>query len=392
LAIELAFAKKNNDDLSVQVKEGFQTKRAHGQYPGPAPTGYLNSIIRPGERNIIPDPQKAPKVITLFEMASTGTYTLHDLWLEAQNLSLLSRQGHTLGKQTLVELLKRRVYAGFFQYGDTEWHVGSYESLITMDLFDKTQLAMGWVKHKSIDRPSTTSGRHYPFKGLFLCEYCKFNITAYTKSKKLASGDIAEYVFYTCTKKNTKIVCEEAQISSQVIEAEITARMHEFELSDKNAKECLTWLERFHRDYMHQKNQYRPVWLDEQRNAKKALDTLDEKLEQGVIADERYKARAATHQETLARTTAQLGKSDTDANRWLELAKETFTSAVDLGEVFSVANNDERRRMMMLVGSNWYLGNKKVELTPRRPFDLLRHSSDNMLWRTRPDLNRRSPP
>ena len=35
---------------------------------------------------------------------------------------------------------------------------------------------------------------------------------------------------------------------------------------------------------------------------KKALDVLDQKLEKGVITDERYKERAAIHSETLART------------------------------------------------------------------------------------------
>lgn len=54
LQVELANAKKNNDDLGVQVREGFEAKRTHGQYPGPAPIGSLNAIIRPGERNIVP--------------------------------------------------------------------------------------------------------------------------------------------------------------------------------------------------------------------------------------------------------------------------------------------------------------------------------------------------
>lgn len=154
LAIELAFAKKNNDDLSVQVKEGFETKRTHGQYPGPAPLGYLNAIIRPGERNIVPDPEKAPKAIRLCEMASTGLY----------------------------------------------------------------------------------------------------------------------------------------------------------------------------------------------------------------------------------------------AERWLELAKETFTGVTNIGDVFEMANYEERRRLMSFLGSNWTLGNKKVALTPREPLSLLHSATRNPNWRARPDSNRRSSP
>jgi site-specific DNA recombinase len=392
LAIELALAKKNNDDLSVQVKEGFEAKRTHGQYPGPAPIGYLNTIIRPGERNIIPDPDKGPKIVRLFEMAATGLYTPQDIWQEAQDIALHSRSGIVLGKQTIIEVLKRRAYTGVFKYGGEEWHQGSYKPLITVELFDKVQLAMGWVKSPNSERTATTSGRHYTYKGLLLCKKCRFNVTAYTKSKKLADGLVAEYLFYTCTKKNKKIKCDEPQLSSSLVEQEVKSRMQEYEISEVDGAECNSWLERYYSDYINSKNRYKPDWLRNKKEAQKALDTLDEKLERGIIADERYKLRAAKHEAILARTTELLDGADTNAERWLELAKETFATVTNIGDVFEMANDDERRRLMMFVGSNWYLGNKKVDLTPRRPIDLLRHTDKNTVWRARPDLNRRSPP
>lgn len=104
---------------------------------------------------------------------------------------------------------------------------------------------------------------------------------------------------------------------------------------------------------------------------KKALDVLDEQLEHGFITDERYKERAAKHAETVDRTNKLLNSANTDVERWLELAKETFNSAVNVGDVFDMANDPERRKLMMHIGSNWYLTNKKVVLTPRRPLDLL---------------------
>jgi site-specific DNA recombinase len=391
LAIELAFAKKTNDDLSNQVKEGFETKRSHGQYPGPAPIGYLNAIVGLGERNIVPDPEKAPKVVRLFEMATTGLYTLHDLWQEAKNIGLVSRMGKTLGKQTLAELLQRRAYTGVFKYGGEEWHQGSYEPLISVELFDQTQLAMGWVRGKR-DRPATTSGRYYPYKGIIMCEYCLFNVTAYTKAKKLANGQFAEYIFYGCTKKNKKVDCKEHQVSAQHLEQEIKLRMQEYEISADDGLECHRWLDQHYDDYIKKRDQHRPIWLKQQREARKALDTLDEKLETGVITDERYKLRAQKHEDTLARTTGLLGASSTEAERWLELAKETFSGVVNLGGVFEIADDGERRRLMMLLGSNWYLGNKKVALTPRKPLNLLHNRASETFWRARPDSNRRSPP
>ena len=392
LAIELALAKKNNDDLSVQVREGFEVKRAHGQYPGPAPIGYKNAIIRPGERNLVPDPDDAPKIIKLFEMAATKLYTLNDMWRETQNIGLLSHKGKILGKQTVVEILKRRAYAGWFKYGSEEWHEGTYESLISLDLFNKVQLSMGWARQKDFDKPATTSGRNYPFKGLLLCKTCRFNVTAYTKSKNLATGNLAEYVFYTCTKKNKVIKCEEPQLSDKLLETEIKTNMSDFEIGEADALECKNWVNQLYKSYIGKKNQYIPVWLNDQKEAKKALDVLDEKLEMGTIGDERYKIRAAKHEAMIARTKQLLTNSNQDAESWLELANEIFSGVTNIGDVFEIANDEERRRMMMFLGSNWYLSNKKVELTPRRPLDLLYNTNQNTVWRARPDSNRRSSP
>ena len=393
LQVELANAKKNNDDLSVQVKEGFATKRVHGQYPGPAPLGFINAIIRPGERNIAPDPVKGPLCVRVCELAATRMYQIDDLHKEAVSMGLTSRSGKPISKQTLIEMLKRRANTGVFQYdGGKEWHKGTYEPLISVDLYDKIQVAMGWVKPRDHEKPATTSGRYYPYKGLFLCKTCKFNVTAYTKSKKLASGAEAEYVFYTCTKKSKKIKCGEQQVAANDLEQDIEANMREYEITEADGVECSGWLDRHYKDYLKKTHQDRPQWLRDRQKAQKALDVLDEKLENGVITDERYKERSAIHAETLARTNKLLNTANTDAERWLELAKQTFNSVVNIGDVFEMANDTERRQLMMYVGANWYLTNKKVALTPRKPLNLLHNRASDTSWRARPDSNRRSPP
>ena len=389
LQVELANAKKNNDDLSVYVKEGFEEKRTLGQYPGPAPLGFINIIVRPGERNIAPDPIKGPLCVRICEMAATGLYHVEDLLREARNMGLTStRSGKPISKQTLIDMLQRRTNYGVFQYdGKKEWHKGTYEPLISADLYDMIQLAMGWVKPRNYEKPATTSGRYYPYKGLFLCKTCKFNVTAYTKIKKLADGTEAEYVFYTCTKKNRKIECNEQQLSSKIFEQEIEDYMREYEITDVDAVECSSWLEHHYDDYIKKHDQDRPQWLHDRRKAQKALEVLDEKLENGVMTDERYKERSAIHTETLVRTDKLINATNTDAERWLELAKETFSTVTNIGDVFQIANDTERRRLMMYIGSNWYLSNKKVALTPREPLSLLRHNSEKTNWRAKEDLN-----
>ena len=394
LGIELIFAKRNNDDLSDQVKEGFAEKRKRGQYPGPAPYGYKNGFVGPGERNIIPDEQEAPIVKSLFNYASTGMYTLDDVWSYARKIGLKPRRGKKMAKQTIAELLKREVYFGIFKYGGNEWVQGTYEPLISHDLFDRVQVAMGW--RKKTKRAATARGCFFPYKGVLMCKTCGFNITAYVKQKTLASGTFAEYTYYGCTKKNKTMLCKEPQVSDKPLTVEIKSKASEFEISESEGSLCIQYLEEMYEDHMKNRNRYIDVWNKDLKEAQSALDTLDEKLETGVITDERYKTRASKHQEVVVRTNKLLSNTDNDAKTWLELSKQVFTGATNIGDVFEIADDEEKRQLMQFLGSNWTLGMKKVELTPREPLDLLhisrRKTADENFWRARPDLNRRSPP
>lgn len=392
LAIELAFAKKNNDDLGVQVKESYVITRLHGEYPGPAFLGYINIIVRPGVRNIAPRPVEGPKLYDVFVYAATGMYTLDEVWQYARQLGIKAPRSENklIAKSTLEGALKRRDYTGVFRRGGTEWTQGSYDPLITVELYDKVQLAMGWVRKSK--GANSTSGRSYTYKGPLMCGGCGFNVTAYTKPKVLASGLEAEYVFYTCTKKNKIVDCHEPQLSEAELAVEVQQRAAEFEIDEKTAAKCKIMLHSLFDDYQGHQNRYIEVWQKEQTEAKKKLDTLDEKLEAGVMSDERYMARSAEHEQTIARTTKLLSGSSKDAERWLELASELFTGVTNIGEVFEEADDAEKRHLMLYLGSNWTLSNKKVQLTPRRPLDLLRLNNSETLWRARPDSNRRSPP
>lgn len=379
LAIELAFAKKNNDDLSVQVKEGFETKRARGQYPGPAPIGYINTIIRPGERNIAPDQITGPKVVQLFEAAATGQYTLDDLWKLAKNIRLVSRAGKSLSKNTLNDLLHRRTYTGVFKYGAEDWQQGTYKPHISTELYTQVQVAMGWVR--SVKRASTAK-RNYPYKGVLVCEECGFNITAYSKDKVLSSGLIESYVFYVCTHKSKVKHCKQPQLARHAIEAEIKARAAEFEITPEESSKCLEYINQFYVERLRQRNQYLSIWKQDHKEATDKIVALDEALETRTISPERYKARVAEHEATQVRTKELIDKSSQDAERWLELATEVFTGVVNIGTSFEHANDDERRQLMLMLGLNWTLGNKKVALTPREPLNALRHNNDNTIWRS----------
>lgn len=103
------------------------------------------------------------------------------------------------------------------------------------------------------------------------------------------------------------------------------------------------------------------------------------------MSDDRYRKRAELHKMNIIKFSKLINGNEQNAKNWLELSNDLFSGAVNLGNVFEVANVAERRQLMNYVGLNWYLGNKKVALTPREPLSLLHKSNRNPTWRARPD-------
>ena len=167
LNIDFGMSKKSSDDTSRNVKRGNLAKYERGEYPGNAPIGYKN--IKVGHfKNIGPEKERAPLVIASFKAAASGQYTLDELHKHTRDeIGLTTRTGRPIGKSTLNDLLQRKLYTGNFMHGG-ELRVGTYDPLISLDLFEQAQVAMGWAKNSKKVR-SSTSGRDFLFKGPLRC-------------------------------------------------------------------------------------------------------------------------------------------------------------------------------------------------------------------------------
>ena len=70
-----------------------------------------------------------------------------------------------------------------------------------------------------------------------------------------------------------------------------------------------------------------------------------------------------------------------NAKSWLELAEEFFSKLVTLSSTYEITEDDDKRRMLALIGYNWVLSNKKVVFSPRKPYDLLLKIDQKSTWR-----------
>ena len=76
------------DNLSENVKRGIRQKLRRGEWPGVAPTGYVNNLKN---HTIVVNPDEAIKIKKLFLAYATSEHTLEYLQKLSLSLGLVSR-------------------------------------------------------------------------------------------------------------------------------------------------------------------------------------------------------------------------------------------------------------------------------------------------------------
>lgn len=164
--MKVAIARFYTNNLSEEVRKGQKEKIAQGWLPQRAKIGYKSS----GEKGHIihePDPDKKRHIIKMFELYSTGGYSLSTLTKTMKKEGLRNERGNPVSRTRIHKLLQDPYY-----YGKNIWMGqitdGKHEPLISKDLFDLVQEKLS-IKFGGKPKYSTHS---YVFKGKMHCEEC----------------------------------------------------------------------------------------------------------------------------------------------------------------------------------------------------------------------------
>jgi len=186
---DFGFSKYYVDSLSENTKRGLREKVRRGEYPGPAPIGYINDYRT---KRVFVDRERAPIVKEAFERYAAGTETQETLREFFGKHNVRSRTGKLLGNTTISNLLSNPLFYGHFRYGG-EVYEGKHEPIITKKLFDEVQAVINerWrYSPKFIKAPTQKA-----FMGLLHCAECGCAITA-----EIQKG----HTYYRCTKRSKK--------------------------------------------------------------------------------------------------------------------------------------------------------------------------------------------
>jgi DNA invertase Pin-like site-specific DNA recombinase len=329
LSIAFGQSKYYVDSLSENTKRGLRQKVRRGEYPSLAPVGYLND---PRKKSIIVDKKRAPIIHRAFELYAQGNMRLEDISDFLAREKILTRGGKRIHITRTTFILKNPFYVGLFRYVG-EIYEGKHEPIIAKKLFDRVQEVLkqrGRPRNKSVIEPQV-------FCGLLRCGTCGMMITGEYRVKRQKNGNVHDYIYYHCTKKNKAIKCPEPYIRQEELDKQISSLFQKVSLRSDWAEKLLEMLEN---DKI-KSAQSVSAFVQEAGEKIKTINIklqrlLDGYLEQDIEREiyRTEKAKLLSEKKSLEE---QMAKLEQKQNDWLEPMKNWINYAQNMGKIQEIA-------------------------------------------------------
>ena len=349
LSIVFGQSKYYADSLAENTKRGLRQKVKRGEYPSLAPVGYIND---PRTKTVTVDKKLAPVIRRAFELYAQGSSTLEDIAEFLKRNHLVSKYGKRIHLSRVTFILSNPFYVGLFRYAG-EVHEGKHEPIVTKKLFDTAQEIMqerSRPRRKQKNEPQ-------PYCGLISCASCGMMITGEYRVKKQKNGNVHEYVYYHCTKKNKAVKCLEPCVRSEVLDEQLSSLIKQVSLPTD-------WAEELNRMALAEyKNSAQSVSARvKEKEAKiqtisqKLQRLLDGYLEQDIerVTYRQEKAKLLSKKKSLEEEMSSLSHRAED---WLEPLQEWLKAASRLDAIASDADLFVKKVCAKeIFGSNLRLG------------------------------------
>lgn len=155
---------------SNAVRAGLARRRKRGQYNGGTATfGYLHRRNERDERELIPDPEKAPFAQRIYEEYLAGAgYVEIAAGLTADGVP--TRMGAPWSHCTVRSILMNPIYAGLIRH-EGGFVEGLHEAIIDREAWEKAQ-ALREAKARMCQRGRLPLGKHLFRRGFLKCGIC----------------------------------------------------------------------------------------------------------------------------------------------------------------------------------------------------------------------------
>lgn len=362
LQIHFGMANQYSRNLSQNVRRGLDHKAERGEYPSPSLIGFEGYGER-GKRNIKPHLFEAPIIEQLFELAATSKHSLNYLVTFALEKHLKTKRGKQISKSHIYYILTNPAYYGCF-YRRGQLYQGNYEAIISKKLFDNVQHAL-----KDRSKPKVVSWAN-PYNGLIKCPSCGAAITTTTKIKYYRRTDRwVSYSYLHCTRR--KEPCNQPPIPLDDFEKELFDKVSKIFISEKEWALGLKLVkERNKEQATRNMGQLNHLQL-KYKGLQDKLNRLVDMRANGELTKEEFMSQKQFLLQEQARIKSLLADNETSSHNWLELTETFLNVAFYAREVLKSDNKEAKRKLILDVGENLFINDKKLDFRFKKPFDIL---------------------
>jgi site-specific DNA recombinase len=358
LSIIFGYSKYYVDSLSENVRRGIRTRVEHGWLPSVAPIGYLN---HKEDKTIIPDPERFPLLRQMWELMLTEAYSPRRIWeIATREWGLRTKPRKRIGGASISLSGVYRVLANPFYAGLIEWdgksYLGKHQPVVSLDEFERVQKLLGRP-----DRPRPQ--RHeFAFTSMIRCGECGLTVTAEHKVNRFGS----RYIYYHCTKRRVDYQCRQRVISLMDLEGQIIEFLESIQLPDRFYAWGTKRLGRLADETMRTSEAQRLSLEKTMESVKRQADNLTKLRLRDLLSDEEYLRQKQELEREQIRIKQRLARLE--QARSFEPDRQIISFNNCLVFHFKKGNDQTKRLIFQIVGSNPTLKDRKLSIDAAKPF------------------------
>ncbi|MBH2007296.1 recombinase family protein [Candidatus Saccharibacteria bacterium] len=357
LDIGISLAAYYSSSIRDNVKRRFDQLRSEGVWTHQAPIGYRN-IVMPTEalsrplKGVIVDEERAHYVVKVFELRAQGMpYAV--IAKEITKAGYVSRKTGKakLTKATVEKMLQNKFYYGIMEHDGVEYK-HNYPALIDRALYNRCQR----VKETRGVTSTKWNSLDFNFNDIVRCGRCGRTISSF-KSKR--------WVYLKCANP----LCDNPNTAESLVLGSIGELFHRMTVPKNLVEKVLNELKRNHDDQQ-------MFHVQSINSIRKEYDEITVKLENWFekLVDE--KITPEQHERIVKKLTGRQEELDDRLNVLTKGNKDFLVTAsylLDLlgraKELFELADEHQRSKLIGFMVSNLQLNDKKLSYTVNYPFD-----------------------
>ena len=342
--------------MKKDIKRGVDEKLRRGEWPGAnKPFGYLYDHRL---RNIVPDPQEAKIVQTIFEECAVGTLSLLSISERLFDLGVKSRTGRPWSAFAVHHFLTNRIYMGVMKWRG-EVFEGKFKPLVSPDLFNRVQKAL---KRRGKPRKFRNNGHQFPFCGTFYCS-CGAMMSA-----QWGKGHGGLYRYSRCTRKGAT-PCREPYVREESVAKQCVEIFRPLSISTEEGQAIRTEIARMEaEDAKLCEQQIKKI--DEQLEpVQSKLSRLTHSYLDEIIDEDDYKS--AKEELILQKTALKREKErlrKTRSSAWIEPALEVVNRLETMGNETFPNSYSAIAEQVRKIGTNPVISGKTVTFSLSEPY------------------------